>query len=490
LPNQTVYKSYRYFITVLLLFGGAFFSCSYLSFVESIPPEGNSSKNTSASPRKSDTTKAQPHTAHDTVKQNTSAENFDFALALTEGEAAQDPIEVADRKKARNFSKHHVFEKKVRIQIADMQQKATLYSVGRCTIRNGSNNSRSVRGRIVLSSQPSTRKVSITDGNKSSYTIALPCTLLSQNSGNYLEISDNSYRGSLIIRSPKTGFFSLINYLDVEEYLRGVVPLEIGKLGVPELEAMKAQAIAARTYTYLKMALKKGGPFDLLPTVADQVYGGVNAEYTLTDRAIRETADMIMTYQGALVYAYYHSTCAGATTNIEQVWDKPAQPYLVSRSDTNSQTGEPYCSMSKYSSWTSSWPTKTLSSILARNGASNAEKGSFGGTIKDMRIIQRYPCRRIQEMSITSTKGTLFLRGDKTRFALRRNVPGYPILPSSRFSITECSSRRCVVKGAGYGHGVGMCQMGAIGRARSGQKAENILMAYYSGITISQVRTD
>jgi stage II sporulation protein D len=170
------------------------------------------------------------------------------------------------------------------------------------------------------------------------------------------------------------------------------------------------------------------------------------------------------------------------------VWDKPAQPYLVSVDD-HDDTGAAYCSASRYMQWRYSWPTQRLADIVAKHGKSVACEGSFGGSLKKITVLSRFECGRVQRLRVSGTRNTADFCGDRTRFALRRNTSGLPILPGSRFKVVSQGSKSVVLSGSGYGHGVGMCQMGALGRARAGQSFSQILTAYYSGARIARVVT-
>ncbi|MBD3321512.1 MAG: SpoIID/LytB domain-containing protein [Chitinivibrionales bacterium] len=370
--------------------------------------------------------------------------------------------------------------RKARVALVRNKLNYSLYSVGKVTLHGPRRNDRrTVRGRIAIEASSSENRVLLSAGSGNKREVAVPCTLLSESEYNFIELDDGTYRGAMIIITEKTGKLSLVNYLDVEDYLRGVVPLEIGHRKINEIEAVKAQAVAARTYTYRKISDKQHAPFDLVATVADQVYGGVNAESRMCDKAVRLTEGLVMTCRDSLIFAYYHSTCGGKTANIEDVWKKPQQPYLQSIRDCD-ENGKAYCSISKYYNWTETWPARTLSSIINRNGGDSGCRG----TIKGMKIKWRYSCGRIAGLVVHTSQGTCTLSGDKIRFVFRRNSAGNPILRSCNFRIVSGNSRTVTIEGRGYGHGVGMCQMGAVGRARAGQRFEEILAAYYSGIEL------
>jgi stage II sporulation protein D len=316
--------------------------------------------------------------------------------------------------------------------------------------------------------------------------VTLPCTLLCRDERGVLHADTFMVRGALIVQSQSAQRLRVLNLIEVEQYLRGVVPLEIGRRKEEQLEAVKAQAVAARTYTYRKMLQREQEVYDLVTTVADQVYGGAKAEDPGCDQAIIATAGQVLTWEGAPILAYYHSTCGGATASVQEVWGKAEAPYLTVVSD-RAPDGTPYCAASSYTQWTASWPRQRLEATLERYGDEAACEGHFRGSLRQLTIDGRYACGRVKRLVATGSDGNAGFCGDKTRFALRRNQSGNPILPSARFEIASVSGTEITVRGSGYGHGVGMCQMGALGRALAGQSYVDILSTYYPGATLMRV---
>lgn len=137
------------------------------------------------------------------------------------------------------------------------------------------------------------------------------------------------YRGQIEVFTNKRGRLSIINRLQMEDYVRGVVPNELSPGGFPMLEALKAQAVAARTYAVKNLGQFDAEGYDLLSTPLSQVYGGKATEHQLTNKAVEETWGMIATYQGKPINALYTSTCGGTTESSEFVFTEPV-PYLVS----------------------------------------------------------------------------------------------------------------------------------------------------------------
>ena len=378
---------------------------------------------------------------------------------------------------------------RVRVVLFENRKNFTFYSAGSVRFDDGVKRRGPWQsGRFTIAAGGRGEQAMVTTASGARFRFSLPCTLAVENSYNYIDIEENSFRGGLLFTAGDPGV-SVINVLPVEEYLRGVVALEIGRRAEADMEALKAQAVAARTYTYKKIVERRSEPYDLQATVADQVYGGVNAEFRTTDKAVKLTDGQVMVWNDSIVFAYYHSTCGGSTADIEDVWDKPPYPYLRSISDRDPK-GAAWCAASAYSSWNESWSVDQLSQLLARFAPSVLSAGTYKGTFKDLMILGHAGCGRISLLRILSSQGSCEVKGDKIRFALRRPAAGNPILQSARFSVTDVTRSRVSVRGSGNGHGVGMCQMGAIGRARAGMSCEQILKAYYTGIDIRRVRAE
>jgi stage II sporulation protein D len=373
----------------------------------------------------------------------------------------------------------------IRVVLRQNVRQARVVSAGHVAIGDGYGERLGARGALAFDVSSAGRvRCGAAQFGKREY--ALPCTLYSANAFNIIEFDGAWYRGSIILAAQRPGCFSVINYCDVEDYLRGVVPLEIGDGGREVLEAFKAQAVAARTYTYKKILERQNQPYDIFPTVADQVYGGVGAEKPMCNRAILDTRDLVAVYRDSLIYAYYHSTCGGKTASIENVWDKPGVAYLGSIDDCD-EKGRAYCAGAPNFTWQESWPADRLSDIINRFSREAYPQNPAKGRITKVTIESRYPCGRVKSCRISTSEGVVTYGGDRLRFVLRRNMSGFPILRSAIISGISSTSGTVVMNGKGYGHGIGMCQHGAIGRALAGQTYEHIIKAYYSGVELRSI---
>lgn len=311
--------------------------------------------------------------------------------------------------------------------------------------------------------------------------------LISVNPFNLVDVGKSVYRGSLHLIGGAKGEIMTVNVLSVEDYLRGVLPYELGTVDRDALEALKAQAIVARTYAYKRMMRPGAGDFHVYSDVQDQVYKGVRGEYLLSDRAVWETRGMAVTHADTLAICYYFSTCGGRTATKDEVWGGAAIPYLITRPDTD-ETGDNYCSASKYSAWTREWSPSQLAGIVRRNlrSAGVPDAPSFSA-IKGIDVAQRAACGRIRLLTIKTDKGPVQVRGDKVRWALRPSATSDKILPSAFFDV-KMAGGKITATGKAFGHGVGLCQVGAIGRARQKQGFKQIIDAYYTGVRIVEFR--
>jgi stage II sporulation protein D len=145
-----------------------------------------------------------------------------------------------------------------------------------------------------------------------------------------LSVDGVAYRGLLEVRSNGTGGLTVINVLNLEDYLRGVVPNELSPQFFPQLEALKAQAVAARTYALRNRGQFEASGYDICATPACQVYRGRASEHPLTDQAVEETRGVIASYRGNLINALYTSTCGGHTEDAVNIFEGEREvPYLT-----------------------------------------------------------------------------------------------------------------------------------------------------------------
>jgi stage II sporulation protein D len=306
----------------------------------------------------------------------------------------------------------------------------------------------------------------------------------------YINFGSKRYRGGLMCladftpeTSDQIGKMSVFNEIDIEDYLKGVLPGEMGQRNADEIEALKAQAIAARTYAIWK--LSDGNSSHLKNTIEDQVYLGASAEMPLHTSAVEATSGMVMAYHGRAISAYYFAVCGGSTISREKAWGGEKVPYLKGVDDDS------FCVWAKSYSWKETFTPNDLNSNLGQYFGSVEQLPVKGfGTILNIIFKEDKNSGRTSEMKVETSTGIYKAEGDKIRWALKRpSVPG-AILPSTRFTANLIKDSGTIVSleisGTGNGHGVGMCQCGAIGRSRKGESYSQILKTYYKGIRIEK----
>ncbi len=187
------------------------------------------------------------------------------------------------------------------------------------------------KGMLIVrrpSDQPFEKRLEIVDDEGDRYTISSASILVMPASGETVTIGEKPYRTAARVLVNARGLLNVINELNLEDYLRGVVPAEMGSKIYDELEALKAQAVAARTYAARNLGQFASEGFDICPGPACQAYKGFSGEEPLTDQAVRETAGLVMTFDGRLVDALYTSTCGGETSDVGTMFPGRSEPYL------------------------------------------------------------------------------------------------------------------------------------------------------------------
>jgi stage II sporulation protein D len=304
----------------------------------------------------------------------------------------------------------------------------------------------------------------------------------------FVTVNGKRFRGDLLVSRGADGLPLVVNRVGLEDYLRGVVAVEMGSRPRSDSAALQAQAIASRSYAILRMTDRPD--FDLRATVADQAYGGVDAENANASAAVTATRGLVLRYQGRIVNAMYSSTCGGMTAEPKEIWRSNDVPYLQRVSDQigGGTTARYYCDAAPRYRWTRTFTAPQLDAALAQYLSTYASVPPAGpGPARHVSVTSTTPSGRVAVLEVETQRGEFSVRGDDIRWVLRS--PGGDILNSTYFSVEPEYDRdgvitRVTFRGRGYGHGVGMCQWGAIGRARAGQSYRTILGTYYPGTTI------
>ena len=311
-----------------------------------------------------------------------------------------------------------------------------------------------------------------------------------------IKFNYQTYPGSMEIIPENDGTFRLVNFVPLEKYLRGVVPNElVNNLTPDELQACMAQAIAARNFAFYKMSEEDSTEFDVYSDTRDQVYSGMEKYKSLADSAIKLTSGTIVEYNGQPARCFFHSTCGGHTENVQHIWQgQPSLPYLTGVSDVDSTTGQPFCIYSPQFYWTSTYTERELDKLLRANlGLANPTYTGIKvkSNVSELKVLDRFDSFRVDTLEIKMENGEVYyVRGDRTRY-LFKSTDG-ALLRSSLFRITterndDGNIKKVVIKGQGSGHGVGMCQWGALGMSRLGYSYLQILSHYYPGTVVKKV---
>jgi stage II sporulation protein D len=297
------------------------------------------------------------------------------------------------------------------------------------------------------------------------------------------------YRGRINVIAARSGL-TLVNRLGIESYVAGVVGPEIGARRPNEEAAVLAQAVVSRSFALRGRGRYESLGFDAHADVRDQVYNGVAAETPQVWAAVRRTAGQVLRYRGEVIDAYFHSTCGFSTAGVEEAFSTArARPYLRPVSDA-SGGGHYYCDISPRFRWREEWDGQKLRAIFTRTLPAVMPIGGDGlQPIADVEVTRTTSSGRVAELRIVFERGDVRIPGGTVRSVLRPEADR--TLSSSAFQLTVTKDggrvSRLVAAGAGSGHGVGMCQWGAVGRARAGHDYRRILSTYFPGTTLDRI---
>ncbi len=280
-------------------------------------------------------------------------------------------------------------------------------------------------------------------------------------------INGRTYRGYIELYPTSAGF-SVVNVIALEDYLKGVVPSEMPSDW--NIEALKAQACAARTYTvHMLAASDKSGGYDICDTTHCQAYNGAGGETASTNEAVSSTSGVIITYGGSPIDAVYCSSAGGVTDDGAAVWGTDT-PYLKSVKEIDG--AEVY-------EWSRTYSYDQLKSLLAANGA------QIGKLV--YMDVTRSANGRVQKMTFYGESSSFSVEGEKVRTFFSSTEGGS--LQSRVFDISFDHSVsegfNLVMNGKGWGHGLGLSQYGANSMGQAGYTYDQIIKHYYTGVEIS-----
>ncbi len=283
------------------------------------------------------------------------------------------------------------------------------------------------------------------------------------------------YRGQLSLVKWNNKYL-VINTMDIDEYLYGVIGKEMGKFW--PFEALKAQAVCSRTlvYYYKELAAKKVLPYDVSDTVYHQVYNGVYSEDESIVKAVEETSDEVLIGQDSekgynIVPSFFHACCGGHTTDASQVWGGD-YPLLKGVED-------PFCSESPFYWWSKRFTQNDLKNIV-------------GIEVSDIHILAYDNSGRVAIIELSGKNGKKSMTGVNLRMKTVNASTTFnsdKTLPSVFFTVKKQGSS-FLFEGKGYGHGVGLCQWGAKKMAEQGKTYKEILKYYFPELCLACVEAD
>ena len=274
-------------------------------------------------------------------------------------------------------------------------------------------------------------------------------------------VGKKRFRGSLDIIRTEDLKLLVINHVDVEDYLRGVLYHEVSHWW--PMEVLKAQAITARTYAIYQSRVSKAKDYDLTDDVYSQVYGGKFSERWRTDRAIRATRNKVLTFNGKIFPTYYHATCGGHTEDALNLWNIDLRALKGIKCS--------FCRKSPHYHWSKRMSLSDIESKLKKSGYSI-------GKISSIKIAGRFPSNRAGDIEIKSSTAVLIIPAKNFR-----KILGNDLIRSTNFKL-NIKGNAAFFEGYGWGHGVGMCQWGAYFMAKRHFKAIEILRFYYPGTKV------
>jgi stage II sporulation protein D len=321
-------------------------------------------------------------------------------------------------------------------------------------------------GAALLSAETGSLEITSSGGKLDINGLSFPLEPVRVDAGeSVFSFRGHRYRGYMVVYPAEGNGLEAVNRVDMETYLKGVLPAEMPSKW--PMEALKAQAVAARTYALYQMAQNDNGRFHMLSNTIDQVYTGINSFNERTGCAVDETSGLVLTYENRIIKAYYHSTSGSRTEDNEAVFPEGKLPYL--KSVTCRYDGE-----SPHYRWSYSLTFHEIAGRLAHAGF------KFG-KIRGISIKSFTRSGRARAIAVKTGSGREIIKATEFRKALG------PVKIKSTWFRLRRSGDTVIFKGRGFGHGVGMCQWGAYGMAKKKFDFRKILAHYYPGAKLKTV---
>ncbi|MBI3312179.1 MAG: SpoIID/LytB domain-containing protein, partial [Candidatus Omnitrophica bacterium] len=272
-----------------------------------------------------------------------------------------------------------------------------------------------------------------------------------------INLNGQRLRGTVDIYRQRNLTLLVINQISLEDYLLGVVAKEAPAYW--PVEALKAIAIAARTYALSERLSNVTTDYDVTGTVLSQVYGGRTAERSRTTRAVKDTEGLVLTSHGRLFPAFYHSTCGGLTEHASVMGPFDLEPLQGGRQCS-------WCANSPFYRWRQRLTKEDLAWAVKQQG-----RGSIW-PVTNLEVIEQTSTGRVAKIRIHGTRSVVL-----TGYEFRE-LFGFSRIRSTAFTVVR-QGEEFMLEGQGWGHGVGLCQWGAAELAQRGFSAREILAFYY-----------
>jgi len=303
--------------------------------------------------------------------------------------------------------------------------------------------------------------------------------ILVETDDGYILFENKRYRGKILFENGE----KVINILKLEDYLLSVVPNEIGVSNPSLIESAKAQAICSRSYALRKYIERNNSPFHLYSDIRDQVYLGKDFENSWATAAVNSTRGMVCVYKDEIALTLYHSTCGGITANFKDAFPSMDELFYL-RSVRCNLNGKDLCKTSPYYSWERKYKKEDFINLLKSNFLKiygiEAPKDIF----QKMEVINKSKDGRIYEIRVSFSENYIILKSNEIRRIFEDPVKGP--LPSSWFNLIFRGDE-VIIKGRGFGHGIGLCQYGARELSRMGVNYEEILKFYFPGTRVKKI---
>ena len=348
----------------------------------------------------------------------------------------------------------------IRVAISQDAISLSLKINGFCEVLDGLNEAVLYRGKD-LKTTVTTYKGGILMADKSFTTSRL---LIKAASPQPIVINGRFFNGDINLIKKDNGSLLVINRIDLEDYVKGILYHESSHYW--PLEALQAQAVVSRTYAVYQMRENKLKDFDVTSDIYSQVYGGKTSERFRTNEAVDNTRGQVITHNNKIIPAYFHATCGGHTEDASLLWniDIAVLKGVICV----------FCKDSPHFKWHNTLPIGEIEKKLS-------DRGYNIKNIQAINILSKDKSGRIADLNIVTLEKNIKISAKDFR-----NIIGPNLIRSTNFQL-NLVDEDAVFQGLGWGHGVGLCQWGAYFMAKQGYAYKDILKYYYPGTDVSSI---